>query len=151
MPLRGIVVALIIAAIVLVTGLIVLGLVGDFLVDWAWFSAVGYLPVFWTVLGAKAAVFLAAFGLSGVFLWLNGLVASRVSGRHPRAHAAGFDWQSVRGRTVAEALKLLPVHLWWPLLVAALARILGALISAAGGGHLDGRLAVFFPLSSTTS
>jgi uncharacterized protein len=146
MPLRGIVVALIIAAIVLVTGLIVLGLVGDFLVDWAWFSAVGYLPVFWTVLGAKAAVFLAAFGLSGVFLWLNGLVASRVSGRHPRAHAAGFDWQSVRGRTVAEALKLLPGHLWWPLLVAALAGILGALIAAAEVSNWDVVLRFFYQM-----
>jgi hypothetical protein len=36
------VVAAIIAAIVLVVGLPLLGLVGDFLVDWARFSAVGY-------------------------------------------------------------------------------------------------------------
>ena len=68
MPLKTIVVAVIIAAIVLVSGLILLGLAGDFLVDWAWFSAVGYLSVFWTILSAKTVVFFAVFVCSGAFL-----------------------------------------------------------------------------------
>jgi uncharacterized protein len=137
MPLRGIVVALILAAIVLVTGLIVLGLLGDFLVDWAWFSAVGYLPVFWITLGAKGGIFLAAFGLSGAFLWLNGVLASRWSGRGAPAHPLLFDWQSVRGRTLREVLRLLHGHIWWRVLLAALAGVLAALIGAAEMGNWD--------------
>ena len=68
MPRRGIAVAV----IVIVACLIVLGLASSFLVDWAWFSAVGYLSVFWTILGAKAALFFAVFAASAVLLGVNG-------------------------------------------------------------------------------
>ena len=40
-PWRGVVVALIIAAIGVVICLILMGLTADFLVDWLWFSSVG--------------------------------------------------------------------------------------------------------------
>jgi uncharacterized membrane protein (UPF0182 family) len=42
-PWRGAVWALIIAAIFVAISLILLGLTGDFLVDWLWFSSIGYL------------------------------------------------------------------------------------------------------------
>ena len=61
MPRRGLIGAILLAAIVLVAGLIVLGLAGDFLVDLLWFHEVGYVGVFWTVLAAKSAVFAVAF------------------------------------------------------------------------------------------
>ncbi len=137
MPLKTIVVAVIIAAIVLVSGLILLGLAGDFLVDWAWFSAVGYLSVFWTILSTKTVVFFAVFVCSGAFLWLNGLLASRFSGRGKHAHPLPFDWQSVRGHTLAELLKLMPRHVAWPQLVAGVAGILGILIAAAQMSNWD--------------
>jgi uncharacterized membrane protein (UPF0182 family) len=56
-PWRGVVLALIIAGTVFAIGLILLGLTGAFLVDWLWFSAVGYLQVFWTTFGAEVEVF----------------------------------------------------------------------------------------------
>jgi len=68
MPRRGVAVAV----IVILASLIVLGLTSSFLVDWAWFSAVGYLGVFWTILGGKAALFFAVFAGSVIFLWVNG-------------------------------------------------------------------------------
>jgi Uncharacterised protein family (UPF0182) len=55
-PWRGAVVVLMIAAIVLSICLILLGLTGDFLVDWLWFSTIGYLGVFWTTIVAEAEV-----------------------------------------------------------------------------------------------
>jgi uncharacterized membrane protein (UPF0182 family) len=58
---RGLIGAILLAAIVLVAGLIVLGLAGDFLVDLLGFRVVGYVEVFWTVLAAKSAEFAAAF------------------------------------------------------------------------------------------
>jgi uncharacterized membrane protein (UPF0182 family) len=41
--------------------LTVLDVVLDFVVDWTWFSAVGYLDVFWTIFSTKALLFLAVF------------------------------------------------------------------------------------------
>src|SRR5215475_7416671 len=76
-----------IAIAVIVGGLIVFGLTTDFLVDWAWFSAVGYLQVYWTRLISKTFLFLVTFVSSAVLLGLNGLVAYRLA-RAPR----GLGW-----------------------------------------------------------
>ena len=51
MPRRGIAVAVIVIAACLVS----LALTTDFLVDWAWFSAIGHLDVFQTILGGKSS------------------------------------------------------------------------------------------------
>ena len=40
------------AVIFILACLIALGLVSDFLVDWLWFSAIGYVGVFWTIFRA---------------------------------------------------------------------------------------------------
>ena len=48
-------IGLTIAAILVV--LIVLGRASSLVVDWAWFSSVGYAGVFWTVFATKAALF----------------------------------------------------------------------------------------------
>jgi uncharacterized membrane protein (UPF0182 family) len=141
---RAVVVAAIIAAIVLVVGLTLLGLVGDFLVDWAWFSAVGYPGVFWTVVTAKAIVFLAAFAGSAAFLGLNGSLASRFSGRARHVQPAAFDWQSVRGYTLSELLRLMPRHARWPLLVTAAGGILAILIAAIEVSNWDVFLRFFY-------
>ncbi len=141
---RAVVVAAIIAAIVLAVGLTLLGLVGDFLVDWAWFSAIGYPGVFWTVVGAKAIVFLAAFAGSAAFLGLNGSLASRLSGRARHAQPAAFDWQSVRGYTLPDLLRLMPRHARWPLLVMATGGILAILIAAIEVSNWDVFLRFFY-------
>src|SRR6266498_1965565 len=141
---RAIVVAVIIAAIVLVSGLILLGLVGDFLVDWAWFSAVGYLSIFWTILGAKGVIFFAVFVGSSAFLWLNGSLASRFCNRGKYVPPAPFEWQSVRGHTLAELLRLMPRHVAWPRLVAGVAGILGILIAATEVSSWDVFLRFFY-------
>src|SRR6266702_2941492 len=65
---RGVVVGLIIAAIAVLIALIPLALMTDFLVDWLWFSAVGYLLVFWTTIAAEAEVFAAVFVATAVIL-----------------------------------------------------------------------------------
>jgi len=72
---RGVAVALISVAVVLSICLILLGLTGDFLVDWFWFSEVGYLNVFWTIVIAEGATFLAFFAATFIVLWVNGSLA----------------------------------------------------------------------------
>src|ERR1700745_1372103 len=92
MPRRGIAVAV----IVIVACFIVLGLTSSFLVDWAWFSAIGYLDVFWTILGGKAILFFAVFAASAFLLWVNGFLAHRFARRRGHVHRVDFE-QIARG------------------------------------------------------
>jgi Uncharacterised protein family (UPF0182) len=54
-----------VTVVVIVACLFALGLASNVLVDWLWFSAVGYRDVFWTIFGAKALLFFAVFLGSG--------------------------------------------------------------------------------------
>lgn len=53
---------------VIMASFLVLELVSELVVDWAWFSTIGFLGVFWTVLATKAFLFAAVFALSTVLL-----------------------------------------------------------------------------------
>jgi len=130
MPRRGLIGAILLAAIVLVAGLIVLGLAGDFLVDLLWFREVGYTDVFWTVLAAKSAVFTVAFVGSALVLAANGLVAFRLAlGRSPW-QPPPFEWQPVAPGTLPDALQLMRRHVPRQALVAVLAAVVAAVIAA---------------------
>jgi uncharacterized membrane protein (UPF0182 family) len=74
-PWRDAIVALLRGAIVVAIGLILLGLVDNFLVDWLLFSSIGYSPVFWTTIGAEAMVFFTVFVATAIILWANGWFA----------------------------------------------------------------------------
>ena len=81
---RGAFLALLIVLVFFATCLILLGSTVDFIVDWLWFSAIGYLSVFWTVIVAKAEVSLAVFLATAIVLWINGAVALRWARASPR-------------------------------------------------------------------
>src|SRR5215469_11949842 len=98
MPRRGFVVAV----VVIFASLIVLGLTSSFLVDWAWFSAVGYLGVFWTILGGKAVLFFAVFAGSAALLWLNGYLAHRFARR--QAYVRRLRADSPRGSNISRVV-----------------------------------------------
>jgi uncharacterized membrane protein (UPF0182 family) len=68
---------LLILAAIVVLGLIVLARVGDILVDWLWFSSIGYAGVFWTTFYARGVIFVAVFIVSTGALWLSGILALR--------------------------------------------------------------------------
>src|SRR5712671_5285026 len=130
-----------VAVIVIVACLIALGLASDFLVDWLWFSAVGYFDVFWTILGAKAVLFVAVFAVSTVALWVNGALASRFARRLWPWLPAAVGGRSASGRTLPETLSELfgPAYsrLPWRFVVAGVAVILGTLIAAVEAGNWD--------------
>jgi uncharacterized membrane protein (UPF0182 family) len=86
--------AIAVVIIVIVAGLILLGLTSAFLVDWAWFATMGYVQVFWTMLGAKALLFGAVFMGSTLLLWVNGAVAYQFARR----------WGQVRRMDVEQEL-----------------------------------------------
>lgn len=64
-------------AVVVVVGLIVVGRITGVLVDWLWFSSIGYVDVFWTVLSAQALLFVAVFAASAGAIWVSGFLAHR--------------------------------------------------------------------------
>src|SRR5216683_5511859 len=137
MPRRGIAVAV----IVIVACFIVLGLTSDFLVDWVWFSAIGYLDVFGTILGGKALLFFAVFAGSAILLWVNGSLASRFARRRGHVRPVDFERESEGGQTLPELLELMRQRLPWRLLIAGAAGVLGILLaakpSACGGAVQD--------------
>ena len=134
MPLRRIGVA--IAGIVV---LFALGRISGVVVDWAWFSSIGYVGVFWTALAAKAALFVVVFAVSTLLLWANATLALRFASRpRPRVPAAfdpGFATFQASPGPWAQTYALQPSPLVWRLLILAVAVILGLLIALGETGR----------------
>jgi hypothetical protein len=84
---------------------------------------------------------------SAAFLWLNGSLASRFSSRARHAQPAAFDWQSVRGYTLSELLRLMPRHVRWPLIALAAGGILATLVAAIEMSNWDVFLRFFYHVS----
>jgi uncharacterized membrane protein (UPF0182 family) len=100
---------------------------GELLVDWLWFSSVGYLQVFWTSLAAEAAVFGGVFTATAVVLWLNGWLARRLA-RRP-APATAFGWQSP-----PDPFALMRDRLPWPHIIAGSSALLALFVAALEAG-----------------
>src|SRR5258708_10050628 len=135
--------AILIAVVVL--GLIVLGRAGDPLVDWLWFSSIGYVGVFWTIYATRAVLFLSVLVLSAGTLWLSGGLALRFA-RGPALWPArpvasgpssppsyrpftGYGLGQGRPQTSLGLLGYATSHVPWRLLVAGAAVLLGLLIA----------------------
>ena len=127
-----------IAVIVL---LFALGRITSVVVDWAWFSSIGYVGVFWTVFATKAALFVVVFGVSTLLLWANATLALRFTSRRPLRLPAAFDpglatFQAPPGPW-AGSYGLQPSPFVWRLLTVAVAVILGLLIAWGETGGWD--------------
>jgi uncharacterized membrane protein (UPF0182 family) len=130
-------IGVLIAVIVL---LFALGRITSVVVDWAWFSSIGYVSVFWTAFAAKAALFVVVFTVSTLLLWANATLALRSAGK-PRARLpAAFDpYATVRALPgpMAGSYGLPLSPLLWRLLIFALAFVLGLLIAMGETGSWD--------------
>src|SRR3954469_14191523 len=71
----------------LVASLVMLTIVTDVVVDWAWFSDLGYRDVFRTMLATKASVFLVVFTVTTAVLGTNGWLAFRLGGPPKRVQS----------------------------------------------------------------
>src|ERR1700730_18321764 len=129
------VVRLIIAAFVGGICLILIGLASDFLVDWLWFSSIGYLPVFLTSIGAKALVFFAALTATAVILWLNGLLAVRFARRQPTQAVAAPAWGPTGNAPPPDLFTRMRERLPWSWVVAGGAGLLALLVATAEAGN----------------
>jgi uncharacterized membrane protein (UPF0182 family) len=124
MSLRRIALTMIVIAVVLIAG----WFAADLLVDWLWFSSVGYIEVFLTLFGAKIALFIVVFAASAIILWLNGALAHRASIRQARPSPPAGPWGSY-DQTLAAALQRVSPHLPWGALIAGGAMVIAALIA----------------------
>jgi uncharacterized protein len=130
-------IGVLVAVIVL---LFALARITSVVVDWAWFSSIGYVGVFWTAFATKAALFVVVFAVSTLLLWANATLALRSAGK-PRARLpAAFDpYATVRALPgpMAGSYGLPLSPLLWRLLILALAFVLGLLIAMGETGSWD--------------
>jgi len=117
--------------------LIFLGFATDFLVDWLWFSAIGYRNVFWMIFGAKAALFFVVLAASALFIWLNGFLAYQAAEREEYSRATISPWQTPGGQTLAEILVQLFQRFPWRSLIAGASIIVAALIALGETSNWD--------------
>ncbi len=137
MPWKGISVAI----AVIVVSLIALGRASSILVDWAWFSSVGYVGVFWTVFTTKAVLFMVVFAISALLIWVSGSVALRLARplqlRLPAAFNPGFATLPGLPGMPAELLGLASPLLPWRLLILATTLFIALLVALAEIGKWD--------------
>jgi uncharacterized protein len=124
----GAVVALIVAGVVAIC-LILLGLTGDFLVDWLWFSAIGYFDVFWTTIVAEAGIFFAVFVATAIILWVNGSLASRFAQPSWMQRPADFEWKRAGIATLPDVLEFMCHRLPWPAVITGGVGLLAVLVA----------------------
>jgi uncharacterized membrane protein (UPF0182 family) len=107
----------------------VLGRAGSVLVDWLWFSSIGYVGVFWTIITTRAVVFLVVLAVSAGAFFLSGGLALRFAGQPavwpPAARARPFPGQG--SQTPFGLLGYATSHVPWRVLVAGMAVLLGLL------------------------
>jgi uncharacterized protein len=130
-----------VTGVVIAACLIALSLTSNFLVDLVWFSALGYLEVFWTIFGTKYLLFFAVFVGSTVFFWANGALALRFAERRGHLLPIPFDQGSEilwrHSETLPELVRRVSVGLRWRLLITGVAIVLGVLIAAGEAGNWD--------------
>ena len=126
---RDVVVGLLVTATVLTVCLILMEITSGILVDWLWFSAIGYLGVFWTTIIAESEVFLAVFLVTATILWVNGSFASRFARSPWTQQPAEFEWQRTGILTLSDVLEVLRRRLPWPFVIAGGAGLLAALVA----------------------
>jgi len=143
-PRQSAVVGFIIAAVVVGVCLILLGLVSDFLVDWLWFSSIGYLQVFWITIGAKAAVLFAVWAGTAVILWLNGWLAVRFGRRQPTQSVSTFVANLAGNVPPPDLLTVMRDRLPWSRVIVGGAGLLAVLVATVEVGNWGVILQFFY-------
>ena len=100
------------------------------MVDWLWFSSIGYLHVFLTTIGAKAVVFFAVLAATTVILWLNGLLATRFARGQPTQTATATAWNPAGGASPPDLFAMMRDRLTRPRLIGLGAGLLALLVAA---------------------
>src|SRR6202521_4146348 len=143
-PRQNALVGLIIAALFVGICVSLLGLASDFLVDWLWFSSIGYLPVFLTAIAAKAVVFLALWMATALILGVTGRLARRFARRQPTQAVAASAWARTGNAPLPDLFTFMPDRLPWLRAIAGGAGLLALLVAAAEAGNWGAFLQFFY-------
>ena len=109
--------------------LIALGLASDFLVDWTWFFSLGFLGVFWKIIGMKIALFAVIFVATAIAIWANGALASRFAGPRAYLRPVSMPWQSLGGEQLPAVIERLVPYLLKRRLVAGISVVVAAFVA----------------------
>jgi uncharacterized membrane protein (UPF0182 family) len=122
------------AAAIIVTCLAVLDIILDRVVDWTWFSAIGYLDLFWTILSTRALLFLTVFAATAVIIGWNGWLASRLA-----TSGTGRFLELARATVHPTISASMPdiVRRRLPLAIMGAAVVLGVLVAAGETSNWD--------------
>jgi uncharacterized membrane protein (UPF0182 family) len=130
-----------VAAALFVVLLIALGRVSHIVVDWAWFSSVGYVSVFWTQFVTRAFLFITVFAASALLLWVNGVLALRLARprllRLPAAFGPTFASARAPPGSPAELFESLSPRFPWRLLILAAALVVALFVAMGENGSWD--------------
>jgi uncharacterized membrane protein (UPF0182 family) len=130
-----------VAAAIILACLIALARISSLVVDWAWFSTIGDVDVFWTVLFAKIGLFVTVFAVSSFVLWANATLALRLTWRRrfrlPAAFGPGFGGVPAVSGAPVDLLSLVSPRLPRRLLILAAALTFGMLIAIGEAGQWD--------------
>src|SRR5579864_1230811 len=125
-----------IAAAAAIACLIVVGRITGILVDWLWFSSIGYVGVFWTVLFARALLFVAMFAASAGAIGVSGLLAHRYA-RAVYTSQAGVRSLSVVTEVSGDLAELVAPRVPWRSSITGAAVIFGLIIAASEISNWD--------------
>ncbi|HYZ38997.1 MAG TPA: UPF0182 family protein [Stellaceae bacterium] len=124
---RTIAVAIIAIAVVMIA----VGLLSSLLVNWLWFSSVGYFAVFRTIVVAKTVVFLFVLVASGLCFWVSGAVALRYARRQSPWHSIAFPQGTGSEQALPDLVASLASRSTWSYLIVAASLVL-AFLTATG-------------------
>jgi len=131
-----------IAAAVVVAGLIVIGRIAGILVDWLWFSSIGYASVFWTILSARVVLFAVAFAVSAAAIGTSGFLAHRYARRFDAWHVEASP--STRAEEVIRELAgQVALRVPWRAVIAGSAILFGLAIAGNAMSSWDIALRFF--------
>jgi uncharacterized membrane protein (UPF0182 family) len=120
---------------------VALGRVSGLIVDWAWFSTIGYSGVFWTVFATKAALLTATLVASALLLWANGALALLSAGprrtRLPRVFEQALTTVQTQPGAPIELFQPAGPRLPWRLMILGVALVVGFLVALGEIGNWD--------------
>ncbi|SIT47115.1 conserved membrane hypothetical protein [Paraburkholderia ribeironis] len=125
-----------ITAIAVIASLIVIGRITGILVDWLWFSSVGYDRVFWTILSARALLFAVVFAVSTGAIWLSGILAHRYAWGVDISRAEAASPSGTREVT-GDLADLFAPRVPWRSSIACAAVVFGLLIATSEISNWD--------------
>ena len=132
MRIRGAVVMV----VAIIVCLIVTGRVTRVLVDWLWFSSIGYAGVFWTILDSRVLLFAALFAISAALIALSGFIAHRYASR-PGSLPVILE-------IVGDRVEPVKPRIPWRSAIAGAAVVLGFLIAVSEAANWDIALRFLF-------